>query len=380
MFIEIRKAGFQNKGAELMLLSALTKLKSRYPDAIFVMQPTHSGGGYPFHKFAVLGFHPKAHLPLFGLQLGNLAVFIPKKIREMYGLVLEREIDIIIDAAGFSYGDAQGEKNCKEFSDYLNRWSRPNKKCILLPQAFGPFSSKDMQKNFRNIAETADLIFARDEESLHHTKKISPSKTSIRYSPDFTNLTQGIPSEFRPDNDAVAVIPNHRMIEKTSTKEASNYIPFMSRCIQILKEKNKKPFILVHDTATDKKLAEKISKNTNDTEIIVEEDPLKIKTIIGNCESTIGSRFHGLVSALSQGVPSIATGWTHKYKHLLNDYDCPEMLISCNDSEQSIVDAVEKLTNDPDRKALNQKIEKCAEQLKLQSEEMWESVFHEIEK
>ena len=55
MVIEIRKVGFINKGAELMLLAILDKLKKRYPNAKFVMYP----GKDDYVNRAKLGLYQK---------------------------------------------------------------------------------------------------------------------------------------------------------------------------------------------------------------------------------------------------------------------------------------------------------------------------------
>src|SRR5690606_14730126 len=43
--------------------------------------------------------------------------------------------------------------------------------------------------------------------------------------------------------------------------------------------------------------------------------------IIGDSYLIVGSRFHALVSALSQNIPSIALGWSHKYKTLFSEFE-----------------------------------------------------------
>ena len=50
----------------------------------------------------------------------------------------------------------------------------------------------------------------------------------------------------------------------------------------------------------------------------------------------ISSRYHGLINALYQSVPVIATGWSHKYEALLNEYDLGDYMISDYDP-QSII-------------------------------------------
>ncbi len=41
-------------------------------------------------------------------------------------------------------------------------------------------------------------------------------------------------------------------------------------------------------------------------------DPREIKWFLGTCDAVFASRFHALVSALSQAVPAASIGWAHK--------------------------------------------------------------------
>src|SRR5690606_35427582 len=138
MIVEIRKAGFINKGAELMLYAVMQKVRQRYPEAIFVVAPSHSQASQPYHKYAPLGFYPKAFLWKKGIQFGRLATLLPAKVREMFGVILDKEVDVVLDAAGFSYSDQWGVKNCHELASSSAYWRKNGTKIILLPQAFGP--------------------------------------------------------------------------------------------------------------------------------------------------------------------------------------------------------------------------------------------------
>ena len=44
------------------------------------------------------------------------------------------------------------------------------------------------------------------------------------------------------------------------------------------------------------------------------------KTKINNYDLIISSRYHGLVAAISQGIPVISIGWSHKYDELMSSY------------------------------------------------------------
>lgn len=126
-------------------------------------------------------------------------------------------------------------------------------------------------------------------------------------------------------------------------------------------------------------LADNISEAVGGIPIVKETDPLKIKGIIGSCDATVGSRFHGLVSALSQGVPSLATGWSHKYTRLFEEYGFKEGVVSVLDSERDIEYKIDLITDDGSAEKLKGQFNERSEILKKSSEEMWMYVFKQMD-
>lgn len=377
MLIEIRKAGFVNKGAELMLYAALEKMKEAFPEARFVMAPTHNNSSAPYHKRAELGLLQKAWLWHYGMQWGNLGRLAPKKVREMYGVVLDREIDVVIDASGFSYSDQWGIGATRELARASRRWHKQRTKVILLPQAMGPFTSPAIKKYMNMAADNVDLMFPRDPVSYKHLTDAVGGRSNIKMAPDFTNLISGIlPDYFEADKNRFCLVPNYRMIDKTSREQSKAYTPFMIECARYLLKKDQRPFILVHEGEKDMMLARQIADGSGgDIPIIKEDNPLKIKGILGRCQGSIGSRFHGLVSALSQGVPALAMGWSHKYKMLFKDYGFDDGLLCVIANDEEVRKKIDLIVEPASRQAIKSVITSKSEDLKKKSQEMWAEVF-----
>ena len=76
MIVEIRGAGFVNKGAELMLHAILCKLREAYPQAVFTIDPSPEDGSQPYSQIVSLGIYPKVSLWVFGVQVGQFARLI----------------------------------------------------------------------------------------------------------------------------------------------------------------------------------------------------------------------------------------------------------------------------------------------------------------
>jgi colanic acid/amylovoran biosynthesis protein len=138
-----------------------------------------------------------------------------------------------------------------------------------------------------------------------------------------------------------------------------------------------KPYLLLHEGENDLKLAKSINKELScPVNIVQTSDALEVKGIIGTAKLVVSSRFHGLVSALSQGVPVIATGWSHKYKMLLNDYKCGDYLLSPNDDRA--INIFNKILQEGTYLDLKNKIIKASKSEKYRSRETWAKVFKEL--
>jgi len=368
---------FVNKGQELMLHAALQRLGQAYPDASFTMAPSALSS---FNERARLGLGQKAWYWGYGIQWGDLAAIAPERLRQYYGVVLDREVDVVVNAAGNLYSDYWGPRPAEELARACRRWRRRGTRIILLPQAFGPFTSKRLRQAMRIVADHTDLIFARDPESHARLVDAVGERSHIRIAPDFTGLIGGVvPEHLDLPDRAYSIIPNQRMIDKTSASEREAYLPFLSRAVQYLKERNASPFLLVHSGRSDLELARQIRAECGDMPIIEEHHPLKIKGILGRCEGCIGSRFHGLLSALHQGVPSLGTGWSHKYQMLFDEYGFGEGMLDPTDSDEVMRKRIDLLLDAKSRRNIRRKLLEHAQSIDQRAEAMWQSAFSVID-
>lgn len=375
MNIEIRNVEFVNKGAELMLQAILQQIDETLPVGKYCMQPNQITR--PYCRIASLSIYLK--MPSFvrsGCQLGDLAGILPSRIRDAYGLVLDRDLNAVLDASGFAYGDQFGPTACQFLAQATSRWKKRGTKIVLLPQAYGPFESKAARSAMCSVIDNADLIYARERVSYEHLIRLTGERPNIKLCPDFTNLVEGlVPDYFDLEKMGVCIVPNHQMLVKTSKKEADAYIPFLAKCAQVLAESDAAPFLLVHELKNDGRLAEEVHRVSGiEIPIVYEADPIAIKGVLGACHATVGSRFHGLVSALSQGTPSLGTGWSHKYQMLFEDYDVADGLLPVTSSEANITSALKELLEPSQHAASVLSLKERSVFLKERSREMWQDV------
>lgn len=79
-------------------------------------------------------------------------------------------------------------------------------------------------------------------------------------------------------------------------------------------------------------------------------------------------------NALSQAVPAIATGWSHKYQELLQEYGCPECLLDVRATQREIAEALYRLTHGPERESYVNRLRERAERQNELVNNMWQEV------
>ena len=372
MYIEIKGINFVNKGAEMMLLTILQELRSTSDCLKFIVAPQIGMCEYRF--YSKLGLYPKVWLEYKGFQLGRIGGVMPKKLRRIYGLILDDEIDVVLDASGFAYSDQWGEYPAKAMAHYTGKWKKTGKKIILMPQAFGPFKNKSIISYMKKLIENADLIFARDDFSLKALSEIVNNPEKIKVSPDFTILLKGVkPDYFDPEIHQICIVPNQRMIDKT--QNANQYLAMLIKAIGYVQKRGLKPFFLIHGGEEDLNLANKINMNLQSQIPTISEDhPLYIKGIIQNSLGLIGSRFHSLASALYSGVVGVGMGWSHKYEYLFRDMGFFEGLLQLDVPDEELYRKLDILLDKEKREMQSAQLVKRAKEQSEKSKEMFKAI------
>ena len=380
MNIQIDSVGFVNRGAELMLHAILEKVKQQYPSANFVWG--NNDKNCTFGDISGLGIYQIFELEKFKIPLHKMAHTLHADIKR-YGLVYQNDVDVLFDAGGFRFGDhlARKARHLKKIDTYYHKLKRKGIKIIFLPQAFGPFNKRISLSIIRSVASYADLIVARDQESYNYLISALGESEKMKLFPDFTNLVSGrISNEiYQAVSGRVCIIPNSKMVTHTSPRISQNYINFVKKVFLEAKANGKEVTLLNHAGEKDDKICEEIKDQLDSgVELCSRPNALEAKGIIGASSLVISSRFHGVASALSQAVPCLVSGWSHKYLMLLKDYDLENGILDLND-ESAALNKVSEFIDENVNTQLRDHLAKKSKALKKKSEEMWNSVFKIID-
>lgn len=352
MRVEARPGSFINKGGELMMRAIAAELAD---DVQLVAEPWIA----PYAQRARLGLHQKLWVRRLGPAAGLPASLVPRPIRRQFGIVRDGELDAVLDASGFRYtdDDRHGARSARELATNATRWHRRGTRVVLLPQALGPFRTAAVRDPFRRALDAVDLVYARDPDSFAHLRELLPDDPRVHQAPDFTLALAGR----HPDDlaDLVgagpfgAIVPNDRMLERTGPDIAERYVAFLEASVAGIAAAGLRPVLVLHEAASDRPFIDRLGPALGpDPRIVTSPDPLLLKGVLGAAILVVSSRYHALISAMSQCVPVVATGWSHKYATLLEAFGCPEQLLDARAPADEIRSRISAVASGPARDAM----------------------------
>ncbi|MCC5851838.1 MAG: polysaccharide pyruvyl transferase family protein, partial [Alkalimonas sp.] len=328
--IEIKGVQFRNKGAYLMLLACLDGLRA-LPQMELVLSP---GPNLPYPERARLGAWQKLSFRRKGLDLTPWIGRLPSPIIRLfhrYGMVTEQQVDAVLEASGFAYGDQWPLQFLQNTAREVERFAKAGKPFIFMPQAFGPFKSEASKAAMRQIIQHARLIFVRDAVSKQHLEScLSPLPAHVVQCPDFTIGLKpaSLPEVGQP---YAVLIPNNKVISPFHHANAEqlkdDYLAAFVQAADQLHQAGYQVKLVNHEGKEDAELCQHIQARAQHAEVVEIEDPLAMKAYIGGASLVVSSRFHGAINALSQGVPCIATSWSHKYREMMQDFGMADYCI-----------------------------------------------------
>jgi polysaccharide pyruvyl transferase WcaK-like protein len=368
--IDVLGIGFPNKGAELMLVAiAEWASKLQVPARLAVSWDT------PFRDRARYGLLGRVSYPVGArIPYERLANLVPQRLVERLGAVRDRDVNLVLDASGYAYGDPWGaSKAHQRMGGRVAAWRRSGKCVVMLPQAFGPFREQPLRYQMRQVLRGAHRIYARDSVSFEALAELGEGESNVSKAPDFTCLVEGKPFVgMEAARGAIGIIPNHKTYELGTNTTQEKYADFLAATASLLISQGHKVVLILHEGEKDRQLCEEIRRLTrHELTILAPSDPREIKMAIGLCASVLTSRFHGFASALFQGVPVLATSWSHKYEELASDFGEPHLVIDIASPE----DTAQRLSAlAKDKTGISEQLAARSEQFKRISREMWSEI------
>ena len=177
------------------------------------------------------------------------------------------------------------------------------------------------------------MMFARDPESQRAANTLLGEEKAI-LSPDFTIALSSVSAHgIDLPERYLAFVPNFRMLKRREDPGGASYTALVQELLCVAQARGLGIVIVLHSRDEDVPLATRIAEVVPGARTVTDADPRVLKTVLGGAEAVIGSRFHALVSAMSQGVPCIGLGWAHKYAWLFSDFSAGDYLIDVADAD-----------------------------------------------
>lgn len=380
-----------NKGAAAMLQSSISQLKERYGDSLQIrlmsVYPSEDRLQCPHAFVTIIPAQPQKVLCLvfpcavlyrmFRWCAPLRAVLLNNEMLKTY-----LHTDLVIDEAGISFSDSRGF--------LLNTYSFA---CAAIPmlmgvpvvkysQAMGPFANAYNRLLAKLVLPEMKLVTARGRMTDTYLRSIGVRRQERVYADGAFTMPDAPAVEKRVQKicetngfSHMAALSVSSVVERKCRKAGIDYCAIMAEFAVYLNRRGYQVFLLANAARMHVKKTHNNDLPACDTVASIyhklqytennrqtgtgsgikaqgqadsargliwerrEMDAEEIRAWIGRCEFLVTSRFHAMVFALSQNVPVLLVGWSHKYQEVMEQFGLSEFAADYSDL------SLEKLQN-----------------------------------
>jgi colanic acid/amylovoran biosynthesis protein len=314
-----------------------------------------------------------------------------------------RKVDAVIDLSGDSLSGDYGQLPVLEHLYSINLGSVFNIPTYLCAQSIGPLTNPRIRKIAISVFNRATLVTLREKLSDEFLKSIGVNEEKLLVTSD-TAMTMDymketearkiveeregftLPEKFVGLNLSAIIAKWVKDAGDNKEEYEEKYIKILARVAKELS--NESSVVLVphvtRDDTDDRKLSEKVmlaAKELGVKKIYMLKDHYiaqELKGIISLSEVFVGCRMHATVGAISTGVPTLAIGYSHKYKGVIGQkFDVEEMVldvreVTYDEFESSVLNSVKDLL--ANRAKYTEKIMKHLPNIKVESKSNFEII------
>lgn len=358
-------ASFSNKGAQAMLFTAISELRSRFPDCRILFntwKPVPSGYRfetvrYDGNHLALLSKNPFYWYPRY------LAVLFLRHRNDLKKYYLARDqfksIDALIDVSGFALSSQFSYNISDHYLRIIEVAKNYHIPVFLMPQSFGPFDygeeHLDMVKRIQTSLSYPVKIFAREKQG-YQLLSDTLGLGNIEESVDLVLQSKSIHpayifNESKPVHTAeikskhnVAIIPNVRTIDHGGANH-DLLIQLYKELVQELTSSGFCVYLLRHsseDLVVCQEIYDSIENRQGINLLMDDYDCISFNDIIQKFDFIIGSRYHSIVHAYKNAVPAVVLGWAEKYRELVSLFGQEQYMFDIRGYQADSASAIRK--------------------------------------
>jgi len=317
----------QNMGAAAMTIVANERLRNLGYDCVLLAKYPHDDA--PFASRYGVKLQEGHQLAFTFGVIPLLLLLLPFiGVRRWIRAVWFHDAVLCYDLGGITFASSRGAVGFVINATWTLLPLLLDMRLVKGSQAMGPFDRWYLRVA-PPLLRRATSIHARGADTLRHLRR---ERIRARLTPDIAFLLP--PEEIStPMPGFVALVPSSVVRQRIDgVAGEGTYLALFAALARHLIARGRRVLILAHsyrsestENSNDWPLCQRLAETVSDPGLSLHPSPGctpgELKYVLGKADAVVTSRFHGMVAALSMGVPVLVTSWSHKYREVLEMFD-----------------------------------------------------------